>query len=201
MRYRLNHAWPRGQVGNAAVSAVGEIPRWDVQRLFLHCASGSPYTLDYIERAMAFFDVAFGVPLIAQTHLPQEIRRARLLNPNAVILPYRLAEEQETNPAAMGLTNNSNVSLDYQFLQSVPPEWYLRDSKGNIVFEQGWPSLYLMNVSSYAPAVTVTAIRFSRKLAEHRDLPSGEWDGIFSITFLVRSIQHPQLHESSVDRR
>jgi uncharacterized protein (TIGR03437 family) len=169
--------------------------------------SGSPYTLDYIERAMAFFDVAFGVPVIAQTQLPQEIRRARLLNPNAVILPYRLAEEQESNPAAMGLTNNSNVSLDYQFLQSVPPEWYLRDSKGNIVFEQGWPSLYLMNVSSYAPAVngysyTASVVNWLNTAI----FPSGEWDGIFFDNLLgeinpnIPNYTNPALIDVDIER-
>ena len=53
---------------------------------------------------MAFFDVQFGTPVYTQTELPEEIRTARQLNPNAVILPYRIAEEQSTNSALISET-------------------------------------------------------------------------------------------------
>jgi hypothetical protein len=56
--------------------------------------AGSPYTPSFIESTMVFFDVAFGVPVDQQTQLPDATRRARLLNPNAAILPYRISEEQ-----------------------------------------------------------------------------------------------------------
>jgi len=141
---------------------------------------GSPYTLQYIASTMAFFDVQFGVPVSTQTELPEEVRTARQLNPNAVIVPYRIAEEQDTNPPDFGTIKNSNVTLDYQFFQSVPAEWYIRDTKGNVIAEQDFPSLALMNVSSYCPVVNGdTYISSVVKWLNTKVLPSGEWDGLY----------------------
>jgi hypothetical protein len=169
--------------------------------------AGSPYTPSYIESTMPFFDITFGVPVYQQTQLPDATRRARLLNPNAVILPYRISEEQDTAPADMGSITNSNVNLDYQFLNSLSPDWYLRDTEGNIVFEQHFPAVASINLSSHAPLVNgATYLTSLVNWLDTSILPSGMWDGIFfdnlwgSTNADLLNYSNPALIDIDIDR-
>jgi len=168
--------------------------------------SGSPYTLQEIANTIAFFDVQYGVPIYAQTELPEEIRTARELNPNAVILPYRITEEQGTDPAYLGNTSNSNVSLDYEFLQSVQPCWYLRTAEGTPVFETAYPDVVQMNISNSGNSLcgsnyTTTMLKWLNT----EILPSGVWDGLFldnflgSINVFTPNYQNPALLDVSIN--
>jgi uncharacterized protein (TIGR03437 family) len=165
---------------------------------------GSPYTPDFIDNTMAFFDLAFGVPVDAQTTFPDSIRRARLLNPNAVILPYRLAEEQSTG---LGKPTNSNVSLDFQFLNSVSPQWSLLDTKGKPIFEQDYPDIVVMNLSPSTPLVNGnTFLTLVESWLNAKIFPSGVWDGIYfdnlygDINTHIPNYSNPALIDVDVDR-
>jgi hypothetical protein len=85
-------------------------------------AEGVPflYPLDQVESRLAFADVVVGLDINNQTWYPDSIRRLRALNPNMIILPYRISEEQEQNiPPPTG----ASVDLSHQFLQSVADPW------------------------------------------------------------------------------
>ena len=124
-----------------------------------------------------------------------------------MILPYRVAEEQETNTADFGSATNSNVSLDDQFLNSVPPDWYLRDTEGNVFFEQQFPALASMNLSSYAPLVNgYSYVTSLVSWLNTQIFPSGEWDGIFfdnlfgSINTELPNYENPARIDIDIDR-
>src|SRR5581483_6402668 len=167
------------------------------------------YTLSYIENTMAFFDLQVGIPLLVQTQLPGEVMTARRLNPNAILLPYRIAEEETTVANQdMGFYNNSNVSLDYQFFQSFSSDWFLRDSEGNIILEAPlFPLAGLVNLSGSAPIVngdsytTLLVNWLNTKV-----FPSGAWDGIFfddlfgNINPVIPNYQDPSLIDVDIER-
>lgn len=140
-------------------------------------AEGPPYrlTLDQIEGTLAFADVIAGIQANVQPQMPDFIWRIRQLNPNAVILPYRFAEEE--NPASP--SGNSTISIDYQFFQGVADGWYLRDSKGNYVTNSGGP-IRFMNTSPFAPVVNgQTFVGREVDWLAHTVFPSGLWDGVY----------------------
>jgi hypothetical protein len=93
--------------------------------------------------------VIFGLHLWSQTNDPDSIHRLRELNPNTVILPYRLFEGQTTETPPIGI----NIDLDYQLLESTPSQWKATDTAGNVIYAPGFPGLFYMNLSDYEPVV------------------------------------------------
>ena len=134
-------------------------------------------TLDLVVDQIAFFDVVAGPALYTQTANPDWVHRLRLLNPQVVLLPYRLSEEQSVNtPAPPGQV----VDLDYNFQQSIPDPWFVRDTLGNYVEEGDFSGLHAMNISPFCPVVagqtwTTAEVAWLTGTV----LPSGLWDGIF----------------------
>ena len=177
--------------------------------VFNGSSAPSLYTLSYIENTMAFFDLQFGKELFAQTYVPDEMMTARRLNPNAILLPYRIAEEETAVANFPVYTyNNSNVNLDYQFFQTFSPDWYLRDSEGNIVLEAPiYPTGALVNLSGFAPVVNGNTYTTSMvNWLNTRVFPSGAWDGIFfddlygDISPFIPNYQDPALIDVDIDR-
>ena len=112
------------------------------------------YSVDQIESRLAFADVIVGLNPRTQTRFPESARRLRRLNPNAVILPYRIAEEQQDlSPAFYPVPRGSDVDLDYDFWQGFADAWYMRNSSRNYIYEVGYPFVHLVNISPFAPAV------------------------------------------------
>jgi uncharacterized protein (TIGR03437 family) len=141
-------------------------------------AEGKPfaYTVDQIESKLAFFDVIAGLTTENQTLDPASIYRLRSLNPNAVILPYRVADvENNITPRP-----DSAVDLDYQLLQSVPPEWRATDSTGHVLYQGNFPDLFYMNLSDFAPSINGQTWRTALpNFVTTKIFPSGLWDGVF----------------------
>ncbi len=142
-------------------------------------AEGPPLRVseDQIEYALAFADVILGIDADAQTQSPDSIRRLRQLNPNAVILPYRIAEEQANPfPAPFG----AGTSLDYQFFSGVANSWYLKNTEGSYVPDPIFTFLLKMNISPYSPVVNGdTYFSYLLKWLTSSIYPSGIWDGHF----------------------
>jgi uncharacterized protein (TIGR03437 family) len=141
-------------------------------------AEGQPFTYSVaqIEDRLAFGDVIAGLDLWAQTNDPDSIHRIRALNPNAVILPYRVFEGQ-TTPSPPVL---SNTDLNYQLLQNTPIEWKATDTAGNVIFAPGFPGLFFMNMSDYVPVVNGQTWRTElQNFVTGQIFPSGLWDGVF----------------------
>ena len=144
-------------------------------------AEGPPFRLsiDQVEGALAFADVIRGIDPNSQTLSPDSIRRLRQLNPGAVILPYRIAEEQQQNVVP---ADSSDTDLTAQFLQGIADGWYLRDSLGNYVPDSDPAYLYIrkMNISPFCPIENgETYFSYLLNWLNMTVFPSGVWDGIF----------------------
>ena len=143
---------------------------------------GAPYTysVDQIERRLAFSDVIAGFSLQNQTQNPDSIHRIRALNPNVVILPDRFFEQQNLLQPPF----DANIDLDYQLLQSTPNEWKATDTAGNVVYDRFNPYLFFMNVSDLAPVVNGQTWRTAFVNSSTTQIfPSGLWDGIYFSPF------------------
>lgn len=167
---------------------------------------------DQFESLLSLYDMAFGLNNEATTNIPAFGWRMRALNPNEVLLPYRIAVEQGTDQNGMlvtpqGNTSNSNVHLEYQLFKSIPDSWYLRTSAGQYVIEQDYPSGRIMDLSTYAPVVNgQTYVTALSDWLKNRILPSGMWDGIFldnlyaSINQHIVNYQDPALFDLDLNR-
>ena len=152
-------------------------------------AEGPPYrvSIDQVESRLAFADVIAGIDADSQTRYPDSIRRLRALNPNAVILPYRISEEQ-------GLINappTAQVSVDYQIQQQIADAWYLRDTQGNYVSDPQYPAIRKMNISPYCPVINGQT--YFGELLNWLNTPvfaSGVWDGVFFDNLFGRINEH-----------
>ncbi len=141
-------------------------------------AEGQPFTysVEQIENRLAFSDVIAGLDLWAQTNDPDSIHRIRELNPDAVILPYRVFEGQ-TTPSPPVL---SNTDLNYQLLQNTPNEWKATDTAGNVIYAPGFPGLFFMNMSDDVPPSNGQTWRTAlQNFVTTQIFPSGLWDGVF----------------------
>jgi len=141
-------------------------------------AEGPPYrvSINQVESSLAFADVIVGIDADTQSRSPDSVRRLRALNPNAVILPYRVAEEQGLINAPQG----ADVSVEYQFQQQIADAWYLRDTEGNYVPDPDYPNGRKMNISPYCPVVNGQT--YFSALLNWLTTPifaSGIWDGVF----------------------
>ena len=141
-------------------------------------AEGPPFrvSLNQVESNLAFADVIVGIDADTQSRSPDSVRRLRALNPNAVILPYRVAEEQ-------GLINppqGADVSVEYQFQQQLADPWYLRDTEGNYVPDPDFPNSRKVNISPYSPVVNgQTYFSVLQSWLTAPLFSSGIWDGVF----------------------
>ena len=135
------------------------------------------YTQAELEKRLAFADVIVEPQMVLQTQAPGFARSIRQLNPNAVLLPYRIGEEQITRLQAPTF---SNIDPNYSFLQTVASDWYVRDIKGNFVEETDFPGIRLMNISPFCPVVNGQT--FNSAMLNWLDssiFASGIWDGVF----------------------
>jgi uncharacterized protein (TIGR03437 family) len=141
-------------------------------------AEGPPYrvSINQVESRLAFGDVIGGIDADTQTRYPDSIRRLRALNPNAVILPYRIAEEQQLISAPQG----ADASADYQIQQQIADPWYLRDTAGNYVPDPDYPNIRKMNISPYCPVISgQTYFSALQSWLTAPVFSSGVWDGVF----------------------
>jgi len=143
------------------------------------------YSVEQIEGRLAFNDVILGLDLLNETNFPDSLRRIRLLNPNAVMLPYRISEEQETNIPA---PSNGNTSLQYDFLQGIANEWYVRSTTGKLVSEVDFPFIFFMNISPFCPVVNgQTFSSYLTTWLTGKVFRSGMWDGVAFDNLFARS--------------
>jgi hypothetical protein len=153
-------------------------------------AEGPPYriSVNQVESALAFSDVMVGIEADSQTEYPDSIYRLRQLNPNAAILPYRIAEEQSVNISA---PTTADTDLDYLFLEGVADAWYLRASTGNYVSDPDYPSIRKMNISPYCPPANgQTYFGYLLNWLNGAVFPSGVWDGVFFDNLFARVNPH-----------
>jgi hypothetical protein len=138
-----------------------------------------------LEARLAFRDIIGMLDVDTQTSFdPGSIRRLRQLNPNAVILPYRISEEQEPITAPQF----SDISLKYKFFQGIPDDWYVRDTAGKFVEDKDFPGFRFLNISPFSPVVNgQTFYPYLLSWLNGKVLPSGLWDGVFLDAFWAKA--------------
>lgn len=134
-------------------------------------------SVDQVESRLAFADVIAGLHISSQTMTADSLRRLRQLNPGAVVLPYRISQEQITD---VWIPDSADVMLDATFLQSVADEWYLRDTKGEYVPDPDYPGIRKMNIPPLCPVVGgQTFFDYLLEWLQGPVFSSGVWDGVF----------------------
>lgn len=144
-------------------------------------AEGVPFTysVNQIEARLGLADVVAGVYIGNQTSDPDLAHRLRQINPQIIILPYRIAQEQSMDPDAQP-PPDATIDPFYDFLEGVVDEWIVKDTNGNPVSDPDWIDIRKMNISEFSPVVNGQT--FNDYLTDwvlNTVMASGVWDGIF----------------------
>jgi hypothetical protein len=136
------------------------------------------FTVDQIEKSLAFADLIVGFSGEAQALGVDSIRRLRQLNPTAAIVgEHPGGALQYVSPVPP--PNSGFVDLLYQFQQGIADQWYLRDSHGNYVLAGFGPRL--PNLTSSCPIVNGRSYgTYAADWITGQMFPSGLWDGYWS---------------------
>ena len=113
-----------------------------------------------------------------QTTDPDLSRRLRRQNPDIILLPYRIAQQQNFLEGPPGL--GSTIFLDRDFIAGLAGEWVVKDTNGEKVQDTVWDTIRFMNIYESAPVVNGRT--FNDHLIDFLVdtlLPSGLWDGFF----------------------
>jgi hypothetical protein len=147
-----------------------------------HGIGGEPpfsYSVNQIERRMAMLDVLVGLEIYSQTIDPGFTYRLRKMNPNIIISPYRIAQEQNYELPLTPLYKNATEDMKYDFLLGLADEWFVRDINGDLVGDPGWVTIQKMNISEFCPIVSGQT--FNDYLIDwilDDVMAKGHWDGI-----------------------
>jgi hypothetical protein len=159
-----------------------------VSSLALNEKAPFTYTVEQIERRLAFKDLIAEMSLSNQTQNPDSIFRIRALNPNIAILAAKDIQYQSPS----GVPSNSNVDLEIELEKSTPQEWKGTTTVGSLLFSQFYPDNYFMNLSDFAPVVNgQTWLTAVTNFVTSRIFLSGLWDGVFLNS--LRGVLDPQL--------
>jgi hypothetical protein len=147
------------------------------------------YSVNQIESRLAFADVIAELMVGSQSESPASISRLRRLNPNAVILPYRIAQEQNSSWSQPVF---SDIDPDYDFFAGFADAWYARDTLGNYVPDNGAFGFILKaNISPFCPVINGdTYVSYLSKWLNNTVFPSGLWDGIYIDNLFARINPH-----------
>jgi hypothetical protein len=169
-----------GHTSHWALDGGGVVPDWP---------EGEPvYQAEELEERLAFFDIVAGIYIGVQTHDTAFVKRLREMNPNIVILPYRIAFEQGTDQPR---PPHATRSAFFDFYDGLADIWFVTDTKGNRVLDADAPHIFKMNFSEYCPVVNgQTYTDYLVDWMVNNALASGVWDGIFIDDLIARINPH-----------
>jgi hypothetical protein len=146
-------------------------------------AEGKPFTysVDEIERRVAAFDVLVGTAFSDQTWDPDFPRRMRALNPNLLILPYRIAQEEGFGSGPiLNCGGNRETYLEESFRNGIADEWIVRTTSGNPVEDPDWKLIRKLNIYNACPVVGGRTFNdYLIEFVMNDIFASGLWDGVY----------------------
>ncbi len=155
------------------------------------------FTVDQIEKSLAFADLIVGFDPIAQTLGVDSPRRLRQLNPTAAIVGSHPGGALQY----VGLVpdpNNAVVGTLFQFQQGIADPWYVRDSRGNYLLTPF--GARLPNVTPYCPIVNgATYGKYVSDWMTGFMFPSGIWDGYWSDDLFAKINPHIPFDPAALD--
>jgi len=148
------------------------------------------YSVADIERQAAFSDVVAGFTLFQQTRDPAFAKRMRELNPNIVLLPYRIAGEAGFEDPDWG-RQDSGVEIEEDYMNGIADEWIVKTADGGDAGDLAWTFIKKLNIYDSCPLID--GMTFNDYLANHivEDVvKSGVWDGIYIDNLFARINPH-----------
>jgi len=135
------------------------------------------YSKQLMEEKLAFSDIIVGCSLDEQTVDTDFCRRIQELNPNIIIIPYRLYGEQTYEIYS---PPGKTVSIEEDFFDGLSDDWIVKYTNGTFVPDYSFPQLRKMNI--YPDCPVINGETFNSCLLDHvinDAMASGVWDGIF----------------------
>lgn len=173
-----NPSWPA--LENAPFPRLGRYSFISANTEVLNPFDGIPpftYRQAELEKRIAFADITVGLVPDIQAQSSAFPRTIKKLNPSAVLLPYRISEEQDTTQPP---PYDANISVTYPFQQNFATEWFERTSTGTLLDETDYPGIRPANISSFCPIVNgKTYAEAMLGWLNGTVLSSGLWDGVF----------------------
>jgi hypothetical protein len=180
------------QIANAPFPRLGNYLMGTTHAMAYGMVEGTHflYSVAEIERRAAFSDVLIGFAMNNQTLDPAFARRLRELNPNIVLLPYRLAGGQSFGTPDYS-RRDAAIQIETEFRNGIAEKWIMKDASGEDVMDLNWTFNKKMNIYESCPLVNGQT--FNDYLVQYifQDvLPSGLWDGIYFDNLFARINPH-----------
>jgi hypothetical protein len=169
-----------GHTSHWALDGGGVVPDWP---------EGEPvYQAEELEAGLAFFDVVAGPYIGTQTQDTAFVKRLRELNPDIVILPYRITYELGTDQPR---PPRATTSPFFDLFDGLADDWFVTDTNGNKVLDADAPHILKMNFSEHCPLVNgQTYTDYLVDWVVNNVMASGVWDGIFFDDLIARINPH-----------
>jgi len=153
--------------------------------------NGRPWsaTIEELERRLALFDVVFGIPPTTDPDLPARIKR---VNPNAVLLPYVIAQETDFGMHALASRSpDPDGEAVYRYDLGLADEWYVKNARGKRVDDLDWPGILKLDISGGSARIGGKNF-LEYQIDSYRDFhfASGIWDGLFIDNLFARMNPH-----------
>ena len=110
------------------------------------------YSVADIECQAALSDVVAGFTLFQQTRDPAFAKRMRELNPNIVLLPYRIAGEAGFEDPDWG-RQDSGVEIEEDYMSGIADEWIVKTADGRDAGDLAWTFIKKLNIYDSCPVV------------------------------------------------
>jgi hypothetical protein len=147
-------------------------------------------SVEEIERRFALFDVIFGFATPGfDTGFPDRIKA---LNPHAVLMPYVIGAELNTGPHELSATwADPYGDPAIRFDRGLSPQWFVKDSRGNLVDDLDYPGILKLDISDGCPLVNGKRfVEYETEGFLREYLQSGIWDGLFIDNLFTRMNPH-----------
>ena len=175
---------PFPRLGNYLMGTTHAMAYGDVEgRRFM-------YSVTDIEQRASLSDVVVGFTLFQQTRDPAFAKRLRELNPNIVLLPYRIAGEAGFEDPDWG-RRDSGGEIEEDYMSGIADEWIVKTTDGRDAGDLAWTFIKKLNIYDSCPVVQGQT--FNDYLLNHivEDVvKSGVWDGIYIDNLFARINPH-----------
>lgn len=147
-------------------------------------------SVEELESRLSLFDILAGFAQSAGTVDPAFGYRMRRKNPEIILLPYVIAHELDWRPSQQ--RESAFPTIADMYGADIIEEWWLKNSRGDIVADPDWTTIRKMNISRFCPRD-----RFGRDFIDYfvektvdLNVTPGTWDGLFIDNLFARTNPH-----------
>lgn len=134
-----------------------------------------------LEKQLALSDIITSLHPLYLYNDPALSKRLKAINPNIVLLPTTQTHNVNLPKEMRNLAYNPWLNAEEQYVQGISKDWFLKNSKGEVINDnEEWAQIPL-NVSAFCPYNDTgkTYLQYWTETTINQKLKDGTWDGVF----------------------